>query len=64
LLLANSLTDIALVATLALSGFFARPLSSTILGILALVTVGFALTVAFLKRPVFRRLKIDRRRVS
>jgi H+-transporting ATPase len=58
-----SLADITLVATLTLSGVLVRPLSLTILGLLALATLGFALAMDALKRFVLHRLEIDRRSV-
>jgi hypothetical protein len=56
-----SLVAAATVAVLVVSGMLMSPLSPAILGMLVLATLGFALTMDFLKRLVFNRFDIDRR---
>ena len=60
-MLLASLADVALVTALVLGGILVSPLSPAIVGMLALATSGFAVTMDGLKRLVFRRLDIDRR---
>jgi H+-transporting ATPase len=60
-MLLASLADVALVTALVLGGILVSPLSPAIVGMLALATSGFAVTMDGLKRLVFRRFDIDRR---
>jgi H+-transporting ATPase len=58
MLLASS-ADLAIVASLAISGLLMTPLSPEIVGILAIATLAFALALDFVKIAVFSRLRID-----
>jgi H+-transporting ATPase len=62
-MLLASAADLAFVAALVLGGVLVRPLSLAVVATLALGTLGFALAMDCLKRLVFSRLDIDRRRV-
>jgi len=57
-----SVADVSLVAGLAITGFLMRPLSAGFLVALVLATLGFAVTMDVLKRLMFSRFEIDRRR--
>jgi H+-transporting ATPase len=58
MLLASS-ADVAIVASLAVSGLLMTPLPPAIVGILAIATLAFAFTLDFVKIGVFSRLRID-----
>jgi H+-transporting ATPase len=60
-MLLASLASVLFVMSLAANGVLMSPLSPSILGMLVLATVGFALVMDLLKRLVFSRLDVDRR---
>jgi H+-transporting ATPase len=61
-MLLGSLANVALIGGLAASGVLMSALSPAILTMLLLTTLGFAVVMDLLKRLVFSRLEIDRRR--
>jgi H+-transporting ATPase len=62
-MLLASLVAVAIVAVLATSGVLMKPLPPSLLAMLVLATLGFAVVMDALKRLVFSRLEIDRRRI-
>jgi H+-transporting ATPase len=61
-MLLASLADVTLIGGLAASGVLMSALPPAVLAMLLLATLAFAVVMDLLKRHVFSRLEIDRRR--